>query len=158
MSDEVKIIARPEDGYDRQDPAPLPVVGFSLIIIGTILAVFIFMFAFFGSLWDEQVRLKVEAPMGQELPKLNAASDELLGQYKLLKDDKGKPYVNLPLDRALQLFEAEAKAGKLFYPAKPTPVKVPEAAPGAAGAAAPAAGAPAPAAVPVEQKKAEAKH
>ena len=158
MAEEVKIVARPEDGYDRQDPAPLPLIGFSLIILGTIFAVFVFMFSFFGSLWDDQVRLKVESPMGQELPKVNAASSELLGQYKNLKDDKGKAYVNLPLDRARELFLAEAQAGKLFYPAKPAPVKVPEAVAGAADGSAAAAPGAAGAAPKAEEKKAEAKH
>lgn len=138
MADDVKIVARPEDGYDRQDPAPLPLIGFSVVILVTIFAVFIFMFSFFGSLWDDQVRLKVEAPLGQELPKIDAAAGELLGQYKNVKDDKGQAYVNLPLDRAKELFLAEAQAGKLFYPAKPGPVKAPEAAAAAPDGSAPA--------------------
>lgn len=158
MAEDVKIVARPEDGYDRQDPAPLPLIGFSLIILGSIFAVFIFMFSFFGSLWDDQVRLKVETPLGQELPKIDAAAGELIGQYKNLKDDKGKAYVNLPLDRAKELFVAEAQSGKLFYPAKPAPVKVPEAVAAAAdGTAAAGPGAPGAAPAKPDEKKAEKK-
>jgi hypothetical protein len=63
--------------------------------------------------------------------------------------DKSTNRVRIPIDKAMQDFATEAAAGKLFYPAKDTPIKVEEpaaaAAPagGAPGAAAPGAAAPA---------------
>jgi hypothetical protein len=69
--------------------------------------------------------------------------------------DKSTNRVRMPVDKAMQTFAAEAAAGKLFYPAKPTPIKKEEpaaaaAAPAgetpagaAAGGAAPAGGTPA---------------
>jgi stringent starvation protein B len=52
--------------------------------------------------------------------------------------DKSTNRVRIPIDKAMQAFAAEAAAGKLFYPAKATAIKVEE----PAAAAAPAAGAP----------------
>ncbi len=53
--------------------------------------------------------------------------------------DKSSNRVRMPIDKAMQTFAAEAAAGKLFYPAKDTPIKKDE----SDAAAAPAAATPA---------------
>jgi stringent starvation protein B len=69
--------------------------------------------------------------------------------------DKSTNRVRIPIDKAMQTFAAEAAAGKLFYPAKATPIKKEEP---AAAAAAPAGAVPAgttPAAAPAAAEPAK---
>ncbi len=140
MADDQIRVAAAEEGYDRQDPQGIPVFGFAAVIVVTLIASFIFVTYYYGAVYDSQIQAAVGNVGARELTEVTAAEEEVLTRYKFL--DKTKGTVSLPLDRAMELLEQEAKAGKFFYPGKPAPVKT--AADLAAGAA-PAAGAPVPA-------------
>ena len=83
----------------------------------------------------------------EETVKVHAREAEQLNHYGFV--DKEKEIVRLPIDRAMQILEAEYKDGKIRYNTKSYPVKVEP--PG--GAAAPATPAPAASnATPAPQK------
>lgn len=145
MEDDQIRIASPEEGYDRQDPDGIPIFAFAGVIVITLIASFAFVTYYYGAVYDNQVQAAIGDAVGsRDLKEVREAEEPALNNYKYLDPAKGK--VNLPVERAMALLEEEAKAGKLFYPAKPAPVKTAAdlAAPaGAPGAAAPAAGTPA---------------
>ena len=85
------------------------------------LASFAFVTFYYGAVTDSQIQAAVGNVGARELTEVRAAEDEALTRYKFVDKAKGK--VLLPVDRAMDLLEQEAKAGLLFYPAKPTPVK-----------------------------------
>lgn len=150
MADDHIRLATAEEGYDRQDPEGIPVFAFAGVIVVTLIASFAFVTFYYGAVTDSQIQAAVGNVGARELTEVRAAEDEALTRYKFVDKAKGK--VLLPVDRAMDLLEQEARAGSLFYPGKPTPVKsaadLAAAAPGAGAApstmpvAMPAAGAP----------------
>jgi hypothetical protein len=148
MSEDV--IIKGEVGYNRQDPKALPVFGFAIAIIITLVLCFIFVISYYGwALEAEQYRFQA-VPVAQDYKTIQATESQLLNQYGYA--NKERTVVRLTLDRAMELTLKEAQAKKTFYPTAPAPVKVDAAAAGAA-----AAGAPAAPAAPV-QPEAAAKH
>ena len=145
MEDDQIRIATAAEGYDREDPQGIPVFAFAGVIVITLIASFVFVTYYYGTVNDNQIQAAVGNAVGsRDLGEVRAAEEDSLSRYKFIDKAKGK--VNLPLDRAMELLEQEAKAGQLFYSAKPTPVKT--AADLAAGGAAAAVGAAAPVAAP----------
>ena len=156
MEDDQIRIATAAEGYDREDPQGIPVFGFAAIIVITLIASFVFVTYYYGTVTDNQIQAAVGNAVGsRDLGEVRAAEEDVLSRYKFTDKAKGK--VNLPLDRAMALLEQEAKAGQLFYSTKSTPVKtaadLAAGAPGAvagavAGAATTATGAAAPVVTP----------
>jgi hypothetical protein len=152
MADDEIRVATAAEGYDRQDPEGIPIFGFAGVIVVTLIASFVFVTYYYGVVTDGQIQAAVGGNLSaRDLKEVRDAETPVLTGYRMVDKAAGK--VSLPVDRAMDLLEQEAKAGTLFYPAKPTPVKTaadlaaPGGAPGAPGA--PAAGAPAaPAATP----------
>lgn len=149
MSEDV--IIKGEVGYNRQDPKALPVFGFAIAIIITLVLCFIFVISYYGwALEAEQYRFQA-VPVAQDYKTIQATESQLLNQYGYA--NKERTVVRLTLDRAMELTLKEAQAKKTFYPTAPAPVKVD----GAAAAGAPAAGTPAAAVAPAKPEAA-AKH
>ena len=139
MEDDQIRIATAAEGYDREDPQGIPVFAFAAVIVITLIASFVFVTYYYGTVYDNQIQAAVGNIGARDLGEVRSAEEDLLSRYKFTDKAKGK--VNLPLERAMELLEQEAKAGQLFYSAKPTPVKT---AADLAGAAAPVAAAGAP--------------
>ncbi|MBY0506244.1 MAG: hypothetical protein K2X03_20165, partial [Bryobacteraceae bacterium] len=118
MDDEIRV-ATAAEGYDRQDPQGIPVFGFAGIIVITLIASFVFVTYYYGTVVDSQIQAAVGNVGARELKEVHDAEEPVLTRYKMVDQAKGK--VSLPVDRAMDLLEQEAKAGTLFYPAKPTP-------------------------------------
>ena len=153
MEDDQIRIATAAEGYDREDPQGIPVFGFAAVIVITLIASFVFVTYYYGTVNDNQIQAAVGSAVGsRDLNEVRLAEEDLLSRYKFTDKAKGK--VNLPLERAMELLEQEAKAGQLFYSGKPMPVKTAaDLAAGAAGAVAgapvvPGAATPAPVAMP----------
>ena len=148
MEDDQIRIATAAEGYDREDPQGIPVFAFAGVIVITLIASFVFVTYYYGTVNDNQIQAAVGSAVGsRDLREVRLAEEDLLSRYKFTDKAKGK--VNLPLDRAMALLEQEAKAGQLFYSTKPTPVKTAaDLAAGAPGAAAAATGAAAPVVAP----------
>ncbi len=125
--------ADPKEGFDHSEPKSgaigLFAVGSVILLVVMILA----LQSYFNHIWEQAVYEKVLAPPSEQLINLHNREDWNLTHYGYM--DKQSGTVRIPLDRATELFEQEAKAGKLFYPAKNTVPKKeePEAVP--AGAA-----------------------
>ena len=145
MEDDQIRIASAAEGYDREDPQGIPVFAFAAVIVITLIASFVFVTYYYGTVNDNQIQAAVGSAVGsRDLTEVRSAEEDLLSRYKFTDKAKGK--VNLPLERAMELLEQESKAGQLFYSTKPTPVKTaadliagaPGAATAAVGAAAPA--------------------
>ena len=146
MEDDQIRIATAAEGYDREDPQGIPVFAFAGVIVITLIASFVFVTYYYGTVNDNQIQAAIGSAVGsRDLGEVRLAEEDLLSRYKFTDKAQGK--VNLPLDRAMALLEQEAKAGQLFYSAKPTPVKT--AADLAAGGATAAVGAAAPVAAPM---------
>lgn len=140
-----QIAALEKEGFDRQDPSGPWVLAFAAGIVITLVLVVLAVDYLFQATLDQNVSESVLTQESPELQEVRTKEAEQLNHYRYA--DAEKKAVRLPIDRAMELFAAEAKAGKLFYPTKPSPVKAPEADPAAAtAAAAPAAQTPAPAA------------
>lgn len=141
-----QIAALEKEGFDRNDPSGPWVLAFAAGIVFTLVLVVFAVDYLFQATLDQNINDSVLTQDSPELQEIRTKEAEQLNHYRYA--DAEKKAVRLPIDRAMDLFAAEAKAGKLFYPTKPSPVKAPEADPAAAGAApaAAAAAAPAPAA------------
>ena len=140
-----QIAALEKEGFDRQDPSGPWVLAFAAGIVITLVLVVLAVDYLFQATLDQNVSENVLTQESPELQEVRTKEAEQLNHYRYA--DAEKKAVRLPIDRAMELFAAESKAGKLFYPTKPSPVKAPEADPAAANAgSAPAAPVPAPAA------------
>ncbi len=131
-----------KEGFDRSDPSGPWVVGFTVGIVVTLVVVVMAVHYLYEATLQNKEFEQVLSVDSTELREIRTAEAEQLNHYRYV--DKQKGIVRLPIDRAIDLFAAEAAQGKLFYPAQATRVKTAEelaAAAGADGAAVPAAGA-----------------
>ncbi len=166
MADDHIRVATAEEGYDRQDPQGIPIFGFAAVIVLTLMASFLFVTYYYGTVYDSQIQAAVGNVGARELNEVQAAEQDSLTRYKKVTitdpaTKQQRTVINLPLERAMELLETEAKAGTVFYPGKPTPVKTAADLAGGAPGAAPAAGAPAagaPAAAPAAADHATGEH
>jgi stringent starvation protein B len=134
------------EGFDRDEPNGPLVIGFTAAIVVTVVIVVLAVDYLYQATYEQNVYQSVLAPESQELKEIRTREAEQLNHYRFA--DAEKKTVRLPIDRAMELFAAEAGSGKLFYPAKSAPVKTAEQLAAAAGATAdggktPPAGAPA---------------
>lgn len=136
-----ELAALQREGFDRTDPSGPWVVVFTVAIVVTLVVVVFGVDYLFHETLAQNEFSQVLSQDSQELQEIRTKEAEALNHYRYI--DKEKKGVRLPIDRAMQLFAGEAAQGKLFYPAKPAPVKTPEQLAAAAGGPAGAAGAPA---------------
>lgn len=130
MSDDV--IIRNETGYNRQDPKATPILVFAAAIIGTLVAVFIFVTAYYGFVLEtQQYRFQGE-PIASDYMTIQSNDAKLLNQYSYTNKDKG--LVRIPMNRAMELVLADAAEKKTYYSTENKPLRVD---PAAAAAAAP---------------------
>jgi hypothetical protein len=113
----------PSEGFDRTEPFIGPIWGFT---IGSVLILVLVIGAiqgYFEQVWNDLVYEKVlSAPSSQLIDVRNRdAWNSTHYMYGDLDPKSGR--VRIPVDRAMQLFADEAKAGKSFYPGKPAAPK-----------------------------------
>ena len=140
----------PKEGFDHTEPDTSAIWLFTIgSIIGLVLVI-VAVQGYFEQIYKEAVNERVLTVPSELLQDVRNRDAWNLTHYMYGNLDKSSDRVRMPIDKAMQTFAAEAAAGKLFYPAKDTPIKKEEpdaaAAPaGAAPAAAPAATTAAPA-------------
>src|SRR5579863_5356527 len=127
----------PEEGFDPTEPESGPIWAFTIGSLILLVVVILAVQAYFEGLWNQAVFEKVLAVPGQEVGDLHNLENWRLTHYEYT--DPSKTAVRIPFDQARKAFLEDAKAGKTFYPAKPTEPKpetadAPAAGPGAAGA------------------------
>ena len=113
-----------ERGYDVGDVKVGVVALFGLATIVALVIVIFAVEAYYDHVREQQVYQKVLVPVSEQLRDLRAREDLQLHSYKYIDRNNGS--VRLPIERAMELFQQEAAADKLFYPAKPTPVAQPQ--------------------------------
>lgn len=125
MSDQYHKPAGFEDsvktGYEQTDVR----VGFiawsgAAIVVFLIVTLFA-VNAYFDSVQQHEEFVKVLEPVSEDLRNLRAREDAELFSYKFVDREKG--IVRLPIQRAIDLVTAEAKAGVPSYPTSRQPVK-----------------------------------
>lgn len=112
----------PKEGFDPTEPAASRITIFVIVSV-VVLGVVIFALQnYFDAEWNVAVEDKVLSAPVPELRDLRSLENWRLSHYEYTTEAKNE--VRLPIDRARQLVLDDAKAGKTFYPAKPTTPKV----------------------------------
>src|SRR5665213_1141256 len=130
----------PQEGFDHTEPNTPAIWLFTIASVIGLILVIVAVQGYFDQIWKEAVYdrvLSVPSALLQDVRNRDAWN---LTHYMYGNLDKSTNRVRIPIDKAMQIFAAEAAAGKLFYPAKDTAIKVEEP---AGAAAAPAGGSPA---------------
>jgi hypothetical protein len=159
----------PQEGFDSTEPNTPAIWLFTVISVLGLVLVIVAVQGYFDQIYKQAVYERVLIAPSELLQDVRNRDAWNMTHYMYGNLDKSTNRVRIPLDKAMQTFAAEAAAGKLFYPAKPTPIKKEEpaaaaAAPAgetpagagagagaAAGGAAPAGGTPAKAAEPAKK-------
>ncbi|HSR09707.1 MAG TPA: hypothetical protein VLM42_21425 [Bryobacteraceae bacterium] len=138
----------PKEGFDDTEPDTPAIWLFTVgSIIGLVLVI-VAVQGYFEQMYKDAVSERVLTVPSELLQDVRNRDAWNLSHYMYGDLDKSRNRVRMPIDKAMQTFAAEAAAGKLFYPAKDTPIKKEE----PAAAATPAGATPA-AAAPAEPAK-----
>ncbi|MBX9604408.1 MAG: hypothetical protein K2X35_25635 [Bryobacteraceae bacterium] len=107
--------------FDRSEPQTR---GIFVFTVATVLFLVLTMAGigwFFGDKFMAVYEREVLEAGSEVFDQVRARDTRNLTTYGYVDESKGK--VRIPIDRAMELLAAEAAAGKLPYPAKPTEVK-----------------------------------
>src|ERR1700704_5811574 len=138
----------PQEGFDSTEPNTPAIWLFTVVSVLGLVLVIVAVQGYYDQIYKQAVYERVLIAPSELLQDVRNRDAWNMTHYMYGNLDKSTNRVRIPIDKAMQTFAAEAAAGKLFYPAKATPIKIEE--PGAA-AATPAGAAPAgatPAAAP----------
>ena len=108
----------PKEGFDPTEPAASRITVFVVISVITLVVVIVALQRYFDSVWTGMVYEKVLAAPGLELKDQRNLENWRLTHYEYATE--AKTSVRMPIERARELVLEEAKAGKTFYPAKPS--------------------------------------
>jgi len=129
----------PQEGFDSTEPNTPAIWLFTVVSVLGLVLVIVAVQGYFDQIYKQAVYERVLIAPSELLQDVRNRDAWNMTHYMYGNLDKSTNRVRIPIDKAMQTFAAEAAAGKLFYPAKATPIKKEE--PGAAAAA--PAGAPA---------------
>jgi len=122
MSEEIVKPGDPNQGYDRHD-ARAGLVFFWAIVTVVFLVVSVGVMNYLATTVTEVEYTELQGKrLWEESRDVHAREEEQLHHYGYIEKEKG--VVRLPIDRAMQLVEAEYKDGKTSYNTKSYPVKV----------------------------------
>ncbi len=126
----------PQEGFDHTEPNTPAIWLFTIVSILGLILVIVAVQGYFDEIWKEAVYDRVLSVPSELLQDVRNRDAWNLTHYMYGNLDKSTNRVRIPIDKAMQIFAAEAAAGKLFYPAKDTAIKVeqPDAAATPAGA------------------------
>ncbi len=111
-------------GFNRDEPRYAIVALFGLVTVVTI-AILIFALEFLYDRYrEQQVYVKQQVPIWQDLKSLRAREEGALGSYGYV--DKTHGVVRIPVGRAMDLLVKEAAEDKLPYNTAPQPVPPPQ--------------------------------
>jgi hypothetical protein len=110
------------DAFDRSEPQSRFIAIFGGATIVLLVVMVLAIQAYYDHAREQQVYVQVLKPESEDLVNLRSREDSDLHSYKYI--DRGAGSVRLPIDRAMELLEKEAAAGRLPYSTKPTPIKV----------------------------------
>ena len=146
----------PQEGFDATEPNTSVIWLFTIGSVVGLVLVIVAVQGYFEQIYKEAVYERVLTVPSELLQDVRNRDAWNLTHYMYGNLDKSTNRVRIPIDKAMQMFATEAAAGKLFYPAKATAIKVEEPAAAAAPAGATPAGTAPTAAAPAAAAPAEA--
>jgi hypothetical protein len=115
-------------GYERTEPNARKIALLTGVIVATIIVVCFFVYWWYVLEKERAFYREFQVPVWQTLKDVRTYETERLTQYKYI--DKAKGSVQLPIERAMEIYAQEAAAGKYFHNAKPGALVPYEADPG----------------------------
>ncbi len=103
-------------GYERSEPNARKIGMLTVAIVVTIIVVCFFVYWWYVLERERAFFREFQAPVWQTLKDVRTYETERLTQYKFI--DKSKGSVQLPIERAMELYAKEAGEGKVFYGGK----------------------------------------
>jgi hypothetical protein len=107
--------------FDRREPSAIWLAGFAISSLVLLVAIIAGVSWYFDYVEQQQVYEKQLAPVASDLLELRAKEEKDLNTYGWV--DKAAGAVRIPVNRAIELYLAEAASGKLKYPTTPQPAK-----------------------------------
>ena len=117
----------PSEGFDRSEPNTPAIWMFTIGSVAVLVLVIVAIAGYFDQIYQQAVHDKVLVAPSSQLIEVRNRDAWNSTHYMYGDLDKKSGRVRVPVDSAMQAFAQEAAAGKLFYPAKATPVKKEEA-------------------------------
>jgi hypothetical protein len=109
-------------GFDRSEPNVRLIAIFGAGTLVLLVVAVLALQYYYDRVLEEQVFVKVQEPVAQNLVNLRAREDEALHSYRYLDREKGT--IRLPIERAMELLASESAQGKLKYPQRAAPVEI----------------------------------
>ena len=113
----------PKEGFDRSDPAVAKIFIFTAVSLAVLVLVIVSIQVYFEDLYKNAVFEKILSVPSEQLQDVRNRDAWNLSHYMYGDLNKNSGRVRIPLDKAMELNIQDAQAGKVFYPAKPAPVK-----------------------------------
>jgi hypothetical protein len=107
-------------GYERTEPNARKIALLTVAIVFTIIVVCFFVYWWYVLERERAFQREFAIPLWEITNEVRTYETERLTQYKYI--DKEKGVVQLPIDRAMELYAAEAAQGKFFHGSKPAAV------------------------------------
>ena len=113
----------PAEGFDRSEPNTSAIWMFTIGSVAVLVLTIAAVAAYFEQSFQQAVREKVLTAPSSLLQEVRNRDAWNATHYMYGDLDKKSGRVRIPVDSAMRAFAQEAAAGKLFYPAKATPIK-----------------------------------
>ncbi|MDX2266922.1 MAG: hypothetical protein NW208_02375 [Bryobacter sp.] len=103
-------------GYERSEPNSRKIALLTISIVVTIIIVCFFVYWWYVLERERAFQREFAIPVWEVTKEVRAYETERLTQYKYI--DKAKGAVQLPIDKAMEIYAAEAAEGKFFHNSK----------------------------------------
>jgi hypothetical protein len=113
----------PKEGFDRSDPHVGAIFVYTVVSLTVLVLVIVAIQVYFEDLYKKAVYDKILSVPSEQLQDVRNRDAWNLSHYMYGDLNKNSGRVRIPLDKAMQMNLEDAQAGKVFYPAKPAPVK-----------------------------------
>jgi hypothetical protein len=113
----------PKEGFDHGDPEVAKIFVFTAVSLVVLVLVIVAIQVYFEDLYKKAVYEKILSVPSEQLQDVRNRDAWNLSHYMYGDLDQKSGRVRIPLDKAMEMNLQDAQAGKVFYPAKPSPVK-----------------------------------
>jgi len=113
----------PQEGFDRSDLHVGTIFLYTAASLLVLVLVIVAIQVYFEDLYKKAVYDKILSVPSEQLQDVRNRDAWNLSHYMYGDLDQKSGRVRIPLDKAMELNIQDAQAGKVFYPAKPSPVK-----------------------------------
>ncbi|MEQ1946762.1 MAG: hypothetical protein ABL995_06225 [Bryobacteraceae bacterium] len=113
----------PAEGYDRSEPAVGSIFAFTAGSLILLTLVIVALQGYFEQVYQDAVHDKILTAPSSQLQTLRDRDNWNLSHYMYGDRNEKSGRVRIPIDKAMDELVQESSSGKLFYPAKASPVK-----------------------------------